>query len=103
MTELSNTEINKLVAEKLGLLWHEEISVPPRSICSCGQNINSAFCSNAKVLLDELEKKGLLQNFAWKLNNNQRYGCAQKMNDTIPIKYILNPRLLCEECLEWEK
>jgi hypothetical protein len=56
------------------------------------------FCTNAAVLLWELEKKDYYYNFMdW-------VGMAKKGYEPvyIQVKYILNPRQLCEEFLMWE-
>jgi hypothetical protein len=111
--EMTDDQINKLIAEKLGIHWHigsiyREPNGKRRLGCSvCGSiEPNPNFCSNAKVLLGELKKKGYWDKFAHQILDLKvivPVGDYQYENIYhVPLAYILNPRLLCEKYLEWE-
>lgn len=116
---LSNDQINKAVAKKLGICWHEVIKQEFELYeCACGythwlstgmdkhiRESNPDFCQNAKVLLWTLEKKDYYNLFMAKL----LYGFEQfnveadDWDGSIDVDYVKNPRLLAEEFLRWEK
>lgn len=114
---MTDQELNRRVAEKLGIEWHKEGETNPFR-CICGRRFNWVidvenhckafnpdFCSNAKVLLETIQEKQVkfYKTFMSKVggfgyDNEKREACYFMYE-----KYILNPRLLCEEYLKWEE
>ena len=120
--ELTNEQLNKAVALKLGIEWHEEIEADECfHYCSCGRKFytdyqmwshlqdraNPDFCSNAKFLLEELQKRDEWDKIAMsilKLEVIVPVGNSHYKNIySVSLEYILNPRLLVLAYLEWKK
>lgn len=121
---LSDTEINKAIAEKLGICWHEIAkNIIPVYTCSCGKELylyadmnehikasNPDFCTNAKVLLNVLEDSDDYLNILHPEESfvNQIGAVVFDKYTSNPIiliedKYILDPRQLAIEYLRWKK
>lgn len=123
---MTDQEINKAVALKLGLPWHEwriiynsGLVVVDKWECNCGETgimptgdwhcmkSNPDFLSNAAVLIRELKKrnklyiKGSNSGFIYKIGT-VGFCLHDAGNFYINFDYILNPRQLCEEYLRWE-
>ncbi|MDD5006346.1 MAG: hypothetical protein PHS93_09010 [Candidatus Omnitrophica bacterium] len=113
---MTNT-LNRKVAEKLGIEWHEVFSIKEYltadgyvSIytCSCGATsksdqelcTNPDFTANAKDLIEVLMKRDDWNKFRGEILEGNHLRIIDR-TDSI-YKYILNPRLLCEAFLEWE-
>ena len=107
--KLTDTDINKAVALKLGIEWHERtnaIMFTDFFSCSCGyqtsnredfinhiKESNPDFTLNAKDLIEIILQRDDLKGFALFFG----FGLGD-----IELKYVLNSRLLCERFLEWE-
>ncbi len=89
---MTDTELNKAVAEKLGIKpdpeWFKE-GYPD-------------FTLNAKDLIEVLMKRDDWIFFREEIGTWNCYGGKNVWVSRISLDYILNPRLLCEEYLKWE-
>jgi hypothetical protein len=111
---MTDTELNKAVAEKLGIEWHEVVWKDCVSFkvkyCSCGykygfkdeEHSNPDFAANAKDLIEVLMKRDDWIFFREEIGTWNCYGGKNVWVSRISLDYILNPRLLCEEYLKWE-
>ena len=108
---LPNDQINKAVAKKLGICWHDfqpycENGEHTTYCIKCfeeetEQNQNPDFCTNAKVLLEELEKRDDYRYFI-KHVSSWVVPFKRKEKLFLNIDYVKNPRQLAEEFLRWE-
>jgi hypothetical protein len=117
---MTDTELNRAVAKKLGLPWHEASLFTDKVNykCSCGglfrvelitEHItasNPDFTQNAKVLLETLKEKLGEERYRKFINSFTSYTDHRPWTTYKPTvdfidEFILNPRQLCEKFLEF--
>ena len=111
---MTDTELNRAVAKKLGICWHEALFKGSHICTHCGcfadknglDYFNPDFTKNAKVLLDAIKEKLGEERYMEFIHSITSYTDYRGYTTYMSIagfiySYILNPRSLCEKFLEF--
>ena len=111
---------NASILKEMGIEWHEEMPNEVMYKCTCGFKTNSFSRDSHICLLKHIKeynptfqhpeevlavcmKWDDVLDFVWELNGKQRYSDCTKINNVIPVDYIITKDKLLEAAVEWRE